>query len=88
MRLIDADELIKELHRRYEEPEDLHYDEDWYAGIITAEVLVDGMPTIEAERKKGKWVDDGCDTRCGECGEKQEFPHWQFCPNCGTDMRG
>lgn len=45
---------IKVLHIRYKEPEYLHNDENWYMGIITAEVIVDEMPTIEAGQKKGE----------------------------------
>lgn len=43
---------------------------------------------LTAEPKTGKWVDDGCIEKCSQCGERREFPHWNYCPNCGADMRG
>lgn len=53
------------------------------------------VPSAEPERKKGKWTGDCCSC-CGvskynyikivddECGP---FGTWNFCPNCGADMR-
>ena len=48
-------------------------------------------PTIE-ERKKGKWIDksgdiEGAWNYCSVCGE-QAIDLYDFCPNCGADMRG
>lgn len=40
------------------------------------------------EPKRGEWVEDGGIEKCNQCGERKEFPHWNFCPNCGADMRG
>ena len=55
------------------------------------------LPTIETERKKGKWLcsDDLYETAvCSCCGWDTTEP-WQhikswfeFCPHCGADMRG
>lgn len=50
----------------------------------------------EPERKKGKWkrriVDSGynADWICSECGYrvKTDFVNYNYCPNCGADMRG
>ena len=58
---------------------------------------VQDMPTIEPERKKGKWKcsDDMYETAtCSCCGYDTNEPwgwireHFLFCPNCGADMRG
>ena len=43
-------------------------------------------------RKKGKWIDksddiDGAWNYCSVCGE-QAIDLYDFCPNCGADMRG
>ena len=54
------------------------------------------LPSAQPERPKGEWVndiayydEDGCPcvvTRCNQCGEVSEA--FNFCPNCGADMRG
>ena len=44
-------------------------------------------------RKPGHWetyiisMIDGEGCRCSECGF-EGVPYWDFCPNCGADMRG
>jgi len=45
------------------------------------------------EREKGEWIPlypndpDLISYECKSCGEEQPFK-WNFCPNCGADMRG
>lgn len=48
-------------------------------------------------RPHAKWIWDkhNGEYYCSECKEVQEdiktvmgFPDWNFCPNCGADMRG
>ena len=86
MRLIDADLLKQDLSRFYE-------------GVMPARDLIDSQPTVEPERKKGKWKCDVghwiegeretgemIDTyACSYCGFYQ---YWKtpFCPNCGAVM--
>lgn len=56
------------------------------------------IPSAQPEREKGKWLPD---TRafqikfvCSVCKESLNVdtvnlkPKWNFCPNCGADMRG
>lgn len=56
------------------------------------------MPTIEPERKRGKWIPDYSNNYeerfiCSVCGKNYKVdtcmgkPMWDFCP-CGADMRG
>lgn len=50
------------------------------------------LPSAEPERKKGKWIDksggiEGAWNYCSVCGE-QAIDLYDFCPNCGADMRG
>lgn len=46
----------------------------------------------EPQRKKGRWeiyvisMLDGEGCKCSECGF-EGVPYWDFCPNCGADMR-
>lgn len=58
--------------------------------------------TVQPERKRGKWMPDttcAYEMRfvCSECKESEAVPTigftkykpiWNFCPNCGADMRG
>lgn len=89
MRLIDADALQREYMQFHDGKRS---------------VLVDVAPTIEPERKKGKWIYAEhdiamCDGyRCDQCGffvpwdYKYKFidfiKDYHWCPSCGADMRG
>lgn len=69
-------------------------------GLIIAYSLVQETPSAEPERKKGEWIeqDDGWDGiyyECSECREAFTLMDgtptdnlYNFCPNCGADMRG
>ena len=63
-------------------------------------VAICDAPIIEPERKKGMFIGteydgyaDGnpvfCEWKCSECGcvFEDEKPTYNFCPNCGADMR-
>ena len=88
MRLIDADTLIDYLQMV---PIDLGYRE-----VEDIENYVKQMPTIEPERKVGKWIyfpkasSSVTSTAvhlypvCSECG--CEHPIANYCPNCGARM--
>ena len=45
------------------------------------------QPTIEPERKKGKWINSYKRQTCSVC-KQRGYRSWSFCPNCGADMRG
>ncbi len=81
MRLIDANLL---------EP-DADYDDGDYWAVSMAQIQ--SAPTIE-ERKKGKWSIKNGELAfwdvCSECGRMvlHKAPFYNFCPNCGADMRG
>ena len=109
MRTIDADALIDDLKHDvavdqdsldYEELTDLNreniqFDKDCKQNAID---LLQHAPTIEPERKKGKWIEqddswDGVYYECSACGEPWttiDGTPWDngmhFCPNCGADM--
>lgn len=86
MRLIDADELKTA------------FPCGEYIRTESVRATIDHMPTIEPERKKGKWIFlDECSNSgyyCSECNKKVVKEGWSntvkkinFCPNCGADMR-
>lgn len=88
MRLIDADDFIERLS---------------HVPMVQEAIrkAMDKMPTIEPERKKGKWNFTGDNmfecTYCGAVYTTQQLnglrnydvdPYApKFCPNCGADMR-
>ena len=75
MRAIDADALKKDLTR-------------FYDNEVTAKQLIDEQPTIETQRKKGKWINirEGNRADCDQCGQSGRA--WMnFCFLCGADMR-
>ena len=95
-RYIDADAL----HKAYMELRNFKQDPqsgDWIslrAVPLTAVIrMLNEAPTIEP--KRGEWkrriVDNGfnADWVCSECDYrvKTDFVDYNFCPNCGADMR-
>lgn len=97
MRLIDADDAIKEIKHGLES---LWYASDikrYEEGVEFAISRLEDMETIDAEPvKHGKW-EVGCAGKiriCSSC--KESFDDtcnfierdWHYCPNCGADMRG
>ena len=54
-----------------------------------SEVFDMAISALSAEREKGEWVYDGDCIHCNNC--KSAFNNligFNFCPNCGADMRG
>lgn len=85
MRAIDGDALYTEMAKQKA------------FGMLTAKSAlraVANSPTIEPERKKGKWIEyDNSHCECPFCHEEwsyfdNEVEHFDFCPRCGADMRG
>ena len=89
MRAIDADALIADI-KECIEAKDSNYEWEQVEGLEVSLSCVDDAPTIEPERKKGKWIDTGSGQECSECHEIQygydSFRY--FCTFCGEDMRG
>ena len=98
MRLIDVEALIEFIENRYE----ITWKDDYEGGIKDActDILekISKMPTIEPERKKGKWIKLDmhahlADHKCTACGQEcyvptcMGEPMYTYCPNCGADMR-
>lgn len=82
MRLIDADALIPMMRYATTDSE---------IGVFPIKIgfdaiveVINSQPTIEPERKKGKWIKDGNKWMCDECGELVYDDDQNFCPNCGS----
>ncbi len=66
--------------------------ESWYK-VDDIYNAIDCVPSAQPEQRKGEWVIyvismlDGEGCKCSECGF-EGVPYWDFCPNCGADMRG
>lgn len=95
MRLIDADALRERMyHDAFETDSDMQkWDSGCWIRYKMFENAIKDAPTIEG-RKTGEWtVKEGelalWDV-CGICRKKiiHRTPHYNFCPNCGADMRG
>lgn len=91
MRLIDADALKEKRFRMHSE----------FLGTVSVVAVkdIDDAPTIDPEslRKKGEWkprTDVVGFVNCSVCHECNIYDDWadgkkwNFCPNCGADMRG
>jgi len=71
-------------------------DNDAVVRMSAVEYVLFNLPSAQPERKTGKWrlrlVDSGfnADWHCSECGWKTSLEEhgYNFCPNCGADMRG
>lgn len=78
MRLIDADVLWM----------DVIHAMDYCDDILE---IIEKSPTIEPERKKGKWIlvtdSNGQHCICDHCGEWKYHQEQKFCGECGADMR-
>lgn len=85
-RLIDANAI------RYEPMLSARGNGQYEDVMVAYKDQIDDLPTIE-ERKQGKWIREGSafNLRCPYCRKFFVEPigsKFNFCPNCGADMRG
>ena len=69
----------------------------WSANAVYSDVIEGALlelPSAQPERKTGKWIEHnphkfglGIVFECSECGEEIECEEYNYCPNCGADMR-
>ena len=81
-RLIDADAL--EPHEQLEPMGNGRYE---YVQIVYKDDI-DAAPTIEPERKKGRWTSDNSCPFCGfQPWYERDIHTLSYCPDCGSDLR-
>ena len=92
MRLIDADPIIKAFEK---EKASEHCYGDWYSTVCSIIRLLESRPTIRIkERKRGEWIKSGSMYYCSNCRNAPfldfngRYAPTNYCPTCGTDMRG
>ena len=89
--LINREDVIREFVKNCSiEHVDINNVAIFYETIMK---IINSIPSVEPERKKGKWIEDetGCGFWiCSECGFASEafganilYP---FCPNCGAKL--
>lgn len=83
MRLIDADALLEDIRS---------HSASYFADDFARE-WVDKQPTVDAVPvRHGHYVGEADVWKCSECGcvfeDEYEKPTYNYCPNCGADMRG
>lgn len=89
MRLIDADELIKQACRSTE----------WSHGehpMVIETDDIDDAPTVDAEPvKHAHWIEHRTNSgnmhyKCSHCGKEVAYPYakkrWKYCIECGANM--
>ena len=72
-----------------------NYEWDMEQGYINAIECLEELPSAQPQRMRGKWEkgvgENGVTTSlfCSECNyENTHWYAWNYCPNCGADMRG
>ena len=100
-RYIKFDDAVKVMAcEMYAEAQSQGYDVDDIEDFMPeAKAWLNDAPSIDIEPKRGEWVKRTHDTLiaqvnfayCSECGQPIMHEHtrslWNFCPNCGADMR-
>lgn len=94
-RYIDADALSERMyHDAFEIDSDMQrWDSGCWIRYKMFENAIENAPTIEPERKKGKWMQISPEKiyECSECGQTvmtDDIEVYKFCHWCGIDMRG
>lgn len=98
MRLIDADALKEWVENWFTKNRYYHpFAKNNNIPITELYDILEQMPSAQPERKRGKWIvykapdKQHCGlVKCPFCGEDMiaEADEYNFCPNCGAEMRG
>lgn len=64
------------------------FDEDFQKKLIER---MNAVPSAQPVRKTGQWIKrkkGALGYNCSCCGKSDISNHFDYCPNCGADMRG
>lgn len=97
VRCIDADALIDIFEDRLAKVSARYGVNSAVAGAVAGAMgLIEAQPTIEPERKTGKWIRTGrenvyggYEVECSECGDAVMITHVEdelYCRHCGARM--
>lgn len=78
----------------YFECKELDCGKEWDGHTEDDVIRLLSLASVEPERKTGKWLSTIHNCRrwivCSQCGEESiydRFTRWNYCPNCGADMK-
>ena len=92
-RYIDADMLYVDWYDSFVADDGTEHDNI----PLISKGQIDDAPSIDIEPKRGEWIDYTCGSGCycSNCGwdgddiiDECIIQDFDFCPNCGADMRG
>ena len=99
MRLIDADALMADLEKWLKQIDPTHPSEDNSIPpmediIVSTLMTIEEQPTVEPQRMRGRWIEDGYNDEkavCDQCGEPcatyiMGKPRDKYCKWCGAEM--
>ena len=87
---VSREEALKEMQKYYDDC--AKTSEYTRLGFETAMNVIKDLQPVTPERPKGEWIGHFNETfethwnTCSLCGQETTIA-WNFCPNCGTDMR-
>ena len=92
--LISRQEVIDAVHEEFDDC--LVWDESGQRTAEEFEIIINRLPSVQSESKKGKWIEaydpfNRISGRCSVCGweahlYEDDVVGMNYCPNCGARM--
>lgn len=100
--LVKRGDILDALIEKGQKSKRYKWGESWELNLTEIKEAVESVPSAGSELKKGWWLKENLSGyltpggnsiyHCSECGHTEgPWPRprlTNFCPNCGTDMRG